>query len=230
MTDATAKAKKSPKKTKPDTTELLRRAIETGRFMPSQRLVETELAEWLGVNRVLVKLALGKLEQEGLVESEPNRGARVRVITEQEAIEILQVRAALESLISAQAARKAKPSDHKRLREIVATLKEAYEKQDYTTYSSQNGLLHSEIRNISGHGTATRVLRSLNSHFVRFQFRTALFPGRLDQSIREHENIVEAICEGDAEKAEAAMRHHLSNVSATLIQILEATRELSIGA
>jgi DNA-binding GntR family transcriptional regulator len=224
MTDTIAKIKKTPRKVKPDTTEILRRAIETGRFMPSQRLVETELAEWLGVNRVLVKLALGKLEQEGLVESEPNRGARVRVISEQEAIEILQVRVALESLISGQAAMKARPSDHKRLREIMSALKEAFKRQDYTAYSSQNGLLHSEIRNISGHRTATRVLRSLNSHFVRFQFRTSIFPGRLDQSIKEHEEIVEAICAGIAEKAEAAMRHHLSNVSATLVQILDATR------
>jgi hypothetical protein len=66
-----------------------------------------------------VKLALGKLEQEGLVVSEPNRGARVRVISEQEALEILQVRTALESLIARQAATRATPADRKRLREIL---------------------------------------------------------------------------------------------------------------
>ena len=82
-------------KEKSDPTATLRRAIETGHFMPSQRLVEADLAAWMGTNRSNVKLALGKLEQEGLVVSEPNRGARVRVISEQEALEILQVRAAL---------------------------------------------------------------------------------------------------------------------------------------
>ena len=56
----------------------------------------------------------------------------------------------------------------------------------------------------------------LNSQIVRFQFRTVLFPGRIHQSIREHTEIVEAICAGDQDRAEKAMRAHLSNVTETL--------------
>jgi DNA-binding GntR family transcriptional regulator len=222
MSGVAAKAKKTSVKAKPDATEMLRRAIETGRLMPSQRLVEAELAEWLGVNRVVIKYALGKLEQEGLVESQPNKGARVRVITEQEALEILQVRVALESLIAGQAAQKATPADHVRLRKLIESMNDAVGQQDYKTYSSHNGALHNEIRQISGHGTAIRVLRSLNAHFVRLQFRTSMFPGRLGESIGEHEAIVDAIVAGDTARAETAMRTHLMKVSETLKHILEA--------
>lgn len=209
-------------KEKSDPTATLRRAIETGHFMPSQRLVEAELAAWLGTNRSNVKLALGKLEQEGLVVSEPNRGARVRVISEQEALEILQVRAALESLIARQAAAKATPADQKRLRDVLETMREAIAREDFTTYSSQNGQLHAEIRKISGHQTASRLLSTLNSQIVRYQFRTILYPGRIHQSIREHGEIVDAICAGDQERAEKAMRDHLANVTDTLERSLAA--------
>jgi DNA-binding GntR family transcriptional regulator len=209
-------------KEKSDPTATLRRAIETGHFMPSQRLVEAELAAWLGTNRSNVKLALGKLEQEGLVVSEPNRGARVRVISEQEALEILQVRAALESLIARQAAAKATPADQKRLRDVLETMREAIDREDFTTYSGQNGQLHAEIRKISGHQTASRLLSTLNSQIVRYQFRTILYPGRIHQSIREHGEIVEAICAGDQDRAEKAMRDHLANVTDTLERSLAA--------
>lgn len=209
-------------KDKSDPTATLRKAIETGHFMPSQRLIEADLAAWLGTNRSNVRLALGKLEQEGLVVSEPNRGARVRVIGEQEALEILQVRSTLESLIARHAAIRATPADHKRLRDILKTLRDAIDKEDFTTYSGQNGALHAEIRKISGHQTASRVLSTLNSQIVRFQFRTILFPGRIHQSIREHTEIVEAICAGDPDRAEKAMGEHLAHVTETLQRSLAA--------
>jgi DNA-binding GntR family transcriptional regulator len=212
-------------KEKIDPTTALRKAIETGHFMPAQRLVEAELADWLGTHRSKVKLALGRLEQEGLVVSEPNRGARVRVISEQEALEILQVRMALESLIAREAAVKATEGDRIKLRHILKGLKAAIDAEDFTTYSGLNGQLHGEVRRISGHSTASRLLAALNSQIVRFQFRTILYPGRIHQSINEHAEIVEAICAGDPDRAEKAIRTHLSNVTVTLERSLAALRQ-----
>src|ERR1700727_1190216 len=78
--------------------DLLRTEIIEGRLHPNERLVEAELAERLGVGRTAVRTALARLEHEGLVELERHRGARVRVVSVPEAIEILQARAALEGL------------------------------------------------------------------------------------------------------------------------------------
>jgi DNA-binding GntR family transcriptional regulator len=69
----------------------LREAIVTGRFQPSERLVETEVARELGVGRSAVRTALARLEHEGLVEHERHRGARERPINAREAVEILEV-------------------------------------------------------------------------------------------------------------------------------------------
>jgi DNA-binding GntR family transcriptional regulator len=64
---------------------------------------------------------------------------------------------------------------------------------------------------IAGHGTAARLISSLRSQLVRFQYRTILLPGRSERSFAEHTAIVEAIAAGDAPAAEAAMRTHLSH-------------------
>ena len=62
----------------------MREWITGGRFMPNERLIETDLAEALGVNRANVRMALAMLEQEGLVVRERNRGARVRLVSDAE--------------------------------------------------------------------------------------------------------------------------------------------------
>ena len=66
---------------------------------------------------------------------------------------------------------------------------------------------------LSGHGTARRLIRALNSQTVRYQYRTILIPGRSKASVEEHAAIVDAVVAGDADRAEEAMRDHLFNVA-----------------
>src|SRR6187455_2585397 len=73
-----------------DVFDELRAAILRGEFAPLQRLIETELAERFGTSRFVLRNALTRLAAEGLVELQPNRGARVREISVEEAIEITE--------------------------------------------------------------------------------------------------------------------------------------------
>ena len=82
--------------------------------------------------------------------------------------------------------------------------------------SDVNAQLHAKIVQLSGHATAQRLISSLNSQMVRFQFRTILIPGRPSQSLEEHRAIVEAVAAGDAAKAQRAMHRHLTNVAQAL--------------
>lgn len=198
----------------------LRKAIETGHFLPGQRLPELELAQWLGVNRVNVKLALGKLDQEGLVEVERNKGARVRVINRDEAVEILQTFASLETLIARNAAAKATPSDCQRLKAILEAVEQAQVDGAYVEYSQHISKLHTEIRRIAAHATAARIIATLSVQIARFRLQTLLFPGRIKQSIHELNEIVDAICAGDGVRAGKAMLEHLNNMGKALEQNL----------
>jgi DNA-binding GntR family transcriptional regulator len=195
---------------------LLREAIIRGELAPNQRLVEADMSNAFHMPRAAVRTALVRLEHEGLVEREPHRGARVRLVSEQEAVEILQARAALEGLAAREAALRITRATAAEVREVLARQKAALGRQDLLGASDVNAELHAKIVQLSGHATAQRLIRSLNSQMVRFQFRTILIPGRPSQSHEEHSAIVEAVAAGEADKAERAMRRHLTNVAKAL--------------
>src|SRR5271154_6604206 len=87
--------------------EVLRKAIVNGELLPGERLVEEDLSARLGLGRAAVRMALVRLEHDGLVQRERHRGATVRRVSESEAVEILEARAALEGLAARHAARNA---------------------------------------------------------------------------------------------------------------------------
>jgi DNA-binding GntR family transcriptional regulator len=194
----------------------LREAIVRGELAPNQRLIEAEMSTAFKLPRAAVRTALVRLEHEGLVERERHRGARVRLVSEEEAVEILQCRAALEGVAARQAALKITPAGADELRSVLERQRAALDAQDLLNASDVNALLHAKIVELSGHATAQRLIRSLNSQMVRFQFRTILIPGRPGQSHAEHTAIVDAVIAGDADKAERAMRKHLDNVAHAL--------------
>ena len=202
----------------------MRRIIRSGELGPGERLVETDLAERLGLGRNAVCTALARLEQDGLVERAPYRGARVRVIGEAEAVEILEARGALEGVAARHAAQRATRRDVAGLRAIVKQMARLFAAGDLLAISELNASLHGRIVEIAKLPKVARLIDDLNAQNVRHQFRTVLAPGRPSQSLREHGAIVEAIASGNAIDAEAAMRTHLSNVVRTLQSLREVSR------
>jgi DNA-binding FadR family transcriptional regulator len=79
-----------------------------------------------------------------------------------------------------------------------------------------NARLHQQLLLIANQATVSRLLDMLKSQNVRFQFRTILVPGRPQQSYQEHAAIVEAVAARDPDRAEKAMRYHLSHVADAL--------------
>jgi DNA-binding GntR family transcriptional regulator len=196
----------------------LREAIVTGRLQPNERLIEIDLAQSMGVSRTVIRTALARLEHEGLVEHERHRGARVRLVEETEAVEILEARAVLEGLAARLAAQRATRQDTSELKAILRAMARLRKAGDLLGVSDENVRLHRRIIETSGHATAARLIAALNSQMVRFQYRTILLPGRSERSFAEHTAIVDAIAAGDPDRAEAAMRTHLSHVADALRQ------------
>lgn len=193
--------------------DALREAIVRGDIAPDARLVEADISASFEMSRGAVRTALIRLEQEGLVVREPHRGARVRKVSDEEAVEILQARAVLEGLAVRQAAERITDAGAARLQECLARQRELLEAGDLLGASDANADLHATLLELSGHGTALKLIRALNSQTVRYQYRTILIPGRPTASVGEHKAIVEAVVAGRAEEAETAMRNHLFNVA-----------------
>lgn len=196
--------------------EQLRRAILAGDMAPGQRLVEEELAALLQVTRASVRAALIDLTAAGLVERIPNRGARVRAVTLDEAIAITECRMALEGLCARKAAERVTPEQATALRELGMQMADAVTSGEPVKYSALNRALHQQILDMSGQTVAADLLARLNGQFVRHQFQLSLKPGRPQRSLPEHLAIIEAIARGRQDDAEHATRQHLSSVVTAL--------------
>jgi DNA-binding GntR family transcriptional regulator len=203
---------------------VLHDAIVAGGLSPGERLVEEELAERLGLSRGAVREAILRLSHEGLVVRERNRGARVRRFTVDEAVEILEARAALESLAAGYAAERRTDAEAAELQALVDDMKRLLDEGELLAISERNAVLHRRVLEISAHRVAIDICARLHSQVVRFQFRTVLAPGRPPASLAEHGRIVAAIAAGDRPRAEQAMREHLTNVSATLAEVAAPER------
>jgi DNA-binding GntR family transcriptional regulator len=196
--------------------DALRAAMLNGDVAPGQRLVEAELAETFGVTRASVRAALIDLTAERLVERIPNRGARVRVVSIEEAVAITECRMVLEGLCAAKAAENVTDDQIDALHQIDVQMRAAVDEGEPMKYSALNRELHRMVREISAQPVATDLLQGLQSQIVRHQFRLALRAGRPQVSLPEHLAIIEAISRRDPVAAEAAARAHLTSVIAAL--------------
>lgn len=193
--------------------EILRKAIITGDLVPKQRLVEADLADEYGASRGNVRVALAELSVEGLVERVQNRGARVRAVSVDEAVEITEVRGALEGLCARKAAERITDAESAELRKLAQQMEDAVSRGDRESYSTCNQRLHAKIIEVSAQTTAAATIQRLRGQAVRFQFQLARQPGRPNVSLPQHLAIIDAVCRHDSEGAAEAMRLHLESVA-----------------
>jgi DNA-binding GntR family transcriptional regulator len=111
------------------------------------------------------------------------------------------------------------------LRSILKQMRSLLDAGDLLGVSDLNARLHARLLEIAGHGTVSRLVATLSSQLVRFQYRTILSPGRAEQSHAEHRSIVEAVAKGDPDAAEQAVRDHLAHV----VQALRAQSPATVG-
>jgi DNA-binding GntR family transcriptional regulator len=197
-------------------TSRIREAIMAGDFAPNQRLIEADLSLAFGASRASVRTALFELANDGLIDRLPNRGSRVRAITLDEAIEILEVRIGVEGLCAAKAAERISDDQITEFRRLRADLVTSVEIGDLLEYSRLNQLLDRRIREISGHRTAEEIIERLRAQSVRHQYRLSFQPGRAAVSAPEHVAIIDAVTSRDRDAAETATRLHLVSVIGAL--------------
>jgi DNA-binding GntR family transcriptional regulator len=194
----------------------LRNAIADGEMAPGHRLVEADLVALLGVSRGRVRLAIDALAAEGLVERIPNRGARVRVVSVEEAVATTECRMALEGLIARKAAERITDPEIEGLHAQLARMRAAVDAGDVLTYSDLIQQLHGRISDAARQPVAAGLIDRLQAQLVRHQFRLSLRPGRSQVSLRELAALVEAVTDRDGDRAEAAAVTHFRSVIAAL--------------
>jgi phosphonate utilization transcriptional regulator len=187
----------------------IERAILAGEYEPGSKLIEATLAEKMGVSRGPVREAFRMLEEAGLVRNEKNRGVFVRSIPLEEALEIYDLRAAMDEMVGRQLAQKVTPAQLKELRELVDAMEKAVKADDTRNYHLLNLRFHDRLVEMAGNSKVTAIYRKLIKELSLFR-RINLAEGTLlPISASEHRQIVKAIGAGDAQAAGKAMFDHV---------------------
>lgn len=190
----------------------LKAEIINGHFLPGMKLVERDLSNKLGASRSSIRTALHLLSAEGLVDLVPRVGARVAVISYEEALETTAVREVLEGLAARLTAIHASKEVCYKMSKIIPAMKEAIQKEDFLGYSYLNEELHDLIVVNCRNAKLQRALDSVMAQLLQHRMRGLLMPGRATASLIEHEKIAFAIINHNPEAAESATREHIRNV------------------
>jgi len=196
--------------------EAIRERILRFDLVPGQRLVEAELCELLGASRGTVRAALMDLVHEGIVERIANRGARVRIVSLQEALEIAEVRLAVESLCVARAAERITDKEIRSLRAMSRKLVDLAGQGDIAGFADASHAVFETYVRIANQKVAAQELKRLRARNTRHGFRLTYRTGRAQVSLPYWIELIEAICNRDAEAAKAALARHTLNVQESM--------------
>lgn len=186
--------------------DALAELIANGSLKPGQHLVESDLADLLGVSRQPIREALQRLQGDGWVELRPAHGAFVHTPTPEEVAQLLGVRSALEAYSAHGAALRATREDVARLRELQEAGVSALASDNERALVEANAEFHQCIVTISGNKVLAGLISQVERR-VRWYYTPIARP-RGKEAWNEHAGLVAAIADGDAERAEQLMRKH----------------------
>ncbi|HVZ46997.1 MAG TPA: phosphonate utilization associated transcriptional regulator [Ramlibacter sp.] len=184
------------------------RAILEGEYGPGDKITEALVAQKLGVSRGPVREAFRMLEEAGLVRTEKNRGVFVRDIPLEEALEIYDLRAAMDELVGRQLAEKITPAQLKEVRGLLDAMEKAARGEDARQYHLLNLRFHDRLVELAGNGKLVGFYRKLIKELSLFRRINLAGSPQLAQSASEHRQIVKAIASGDPDAAGRAMFQH----------------------
>ena len=190
--------------------DALEQEIVTGVHAAGARLDEQGLADRFGVSRTPVREAIGHLASAGLVEQLPNQGAFVRRIGLAELVEMFEVMAELEAMAGRLAARRRDAAGLAELRAALEDCEAAAMAGDTDGYYYENERFHHLIYDLCGNGFLAGEARRLHRRLKTYRRLQLRVGRRLDQSLAEHRQIVEAISAGDGEAAAGALQAHIA--------------------
>jgi DNA-binding GntR family transcriptional regulator len=186
---------------------ILQRIVE-GSLEPGSRIVETRIAQELGVSQAPVREALRDLEQLGCVVHEPNRGCSVRAFSAEELLEAFPVRAALEALAARLAAERITSAELAELDQLLERMRRAARGGDAHEQSQANASFHATVVRAAGNRTLERQWQMLEPYSRTYL--TVSRPGiDLVHLSERHVPVLDALRRRDRAKAAEAMEEHL---------------------
>lgn len=184
--------------------------IIKGAYAPGETILETKLADELGVSRTPVREAVWLLEVEGLVEVTPKKGAVVLGISAKDVADIFAMRQLLEGLAARWAATRLTEAQIKELQKICDLSEFYVQKRDVEELTKLDDKFHQLIYQASGSKMLNLTLSNLHEAVQPARQHSINIEDRFSQSVTEHLVLLKAFRDKDSATAEEAMVHHIS--------------------
>jgi DNA-binding GntR family transcriptional regulator len=196
----------------------IRDAIQAGELTPGTRVREVDLAQWLGTSRTPVREALGRLQNDGLVANDLQRGMIVTELDHQMVDELYLMREVLEGTAAGLAAKYATDTEIALLRRLAE--RDRAHDGSPAEHSSNNKFFHDKLYLSAHNRYLLKTVSTLRESMALLGHTTLALPGRSSTAIDEHEAIIAAIERRDSAAAEAAARAHIRVAYQARMQVL----------
>lgn len=201
----------------------IRQSILRGELKPGDRIVETKMAQMLGVSQAPVREAIRELEFSGLVEQKPYSGTYVKKITMQDMQNFYRVRGALEKLGAHQACERINTEQLASVEQAMLEMERAASEQDTESYVQMDALFHDRIIATSGNGLLCKLWEQCNIKSWLFA-GTVLAQRNLSFLASRHRKIFERLQQGDADGLEQVVQQHLEQLLSIMLENEETER------
>lgn len=200
----------------------LQTLIINSELKPGTKVPEKQLCDQFGVSRTPLREALKVLASDGLVRLEPNRGAWVTQVTEEEVEEVFPVLGALEALSGELACKHITDAEIEEVCDLHAKMIESYKRRDLDVYFSINQQIHRAILQAARNRTLTTSCQALSLRMQRARYLANMTEGRWLEAVQEHEKILEYLVARDGQNLAATLLGHMDAKRASVVKWLQA--------
>lgn len=220
--DARPEPARQPKKVslRDQAYELIKARIVSCDLKPGEAITVTELAETLGMGRTPVIQAVDRLMIDGLVEVMPRKGVVVSPVSLDELMDIIDVRLLNECRVARWAAERIRDDKVEEMKHNLAEMEKATERRDMEQLIMLDREFHRLISTAAGNEIMTELLGNLHDRAARFWTLSLNIPDHNKRVCEQHREIVEALAEHDPDKAEKAVREHITAFKSNLVENL----------
>lgn len=199
----------------------LKERIMRWELRPGELLLVQPLAKELGISRTPVREAMVRLQQEGFVEEAEGKKFRVAQVKLKSILEIHEIRELIELHAVSRAAESRANGQRKELDRLAGRMEKAMREGDHAAFFEADMAFHARIIQMSGNETLEALMAQLNEKIQRIRHMTTYVTRRVEDTIGEHQAILDAVRGGDPEAARSAMKYHLDKVREGVVQLFE---------
>lgn len=198
--------------------ETIRDAILKGSLKPGERVSEPDLADRFGISRTPIREAFRQLESEGYLQVVPRKGAVVASLSERDIEEFYAIKILLEGFAARMAAENISEKDIERLESINERLRQIAKEGDVKNFFRVHNEFHEIFIRAAGNEKLYEMINQLVMRFKRLRLASLAQPGRMEISVEEHRNMIEAFRRRDGDSAEGLVKRTATIGADVLIQ------------